>query len=105
MTFINRWAEIISFRKFNWVDFELLDVGIEIDKIAGEIEIRFIVLGLGCCFSFIYSKQQHERFMKNLEERAGMALEEVLEQINSGRIKVPQDNKPDESDANLTGRR
>jgi len=69
MVFINRWAEIITFRRFNWIDFEFLDIGFEIDKIAGEIEIRFIILGLGVVFSFVYSKKQHERFMKNLEER------------------------------------
>ena len=69
MTFINRWAEIISFKKFNWIDFEFLDIGFEIDKLTGEIEIRFIILGLGFVFSFIYSKKQHERFMENLEER------------------------------------
>ena len=67
MVFINRWAEIISFKKFNWIDFEFLDIGFEIDKIAGEIEIRFIVLGLGFIL-FAYSKKQHERFIKNLAE-------------------------------------
>ncbi len=78
VTWTFQWPEIFKFGKWNWVNFDFCNVGLEFSWFRGKsFEGVFILFGVGFYLNW-YDKASRDRF----ERQLGMSFEELMKEIN-----------------------
>ena len=75
---INEWWGVFSPKKFNWVDFHLIDIHVEWDRVHGVFEKELIIFGFGVRFYWIYNSKANEesinKYLSTLESDSWVEL-------------------------------
>jgi len=64
------WSNVIQPWNYNWVEFTLIKFDSEIDKMFGNFELEFALLGFHFEFRITYNQQKNDKEIKRLLNKA-----------------------------------
>ena len=53
ITFFNQWKQLAHLGSLNWIDFDLISISWEIDKMVGDFGIDLAILGFGVHIHYV----------------------------------------------------
>lgn len=78
VTWAFQWHEIFKVGKWNWVNFDLCNISLEVAWFKGKsFDVVFILFGVGFYLNW-YDKASRDRF----ERQLGMSFKELMKDIN-----------------------
>ena len=73
------YSNLFSPTGFNWVEFTLINVRFEVNKMFGQLELDLALLGLHINFSYVYDVKVYKKEVKRLLKLADSPKEGWVE--------------------------
>lgn len=67
ITFFNQWKQLFRLGSMNWIDFDIINISWEIDKMTEDLGINFAVLGFG--FHIHHVSKRMRRYYDGVMEK------------------------------------
>lgn len=73
----NQWDAVFYPKEYNWIDFNIIHLSFETERVHGTREIEFYLLGLGIRLYWVYNEEVNNK--KMLEYKAILDKGEFVE--------------------------
>ena len=69
LTFFNQWLQWVYTGKWNWSEFDLINISFESDRVAGDWRVTIALFGIGAVFTYMTraGAEKWEEVMKDGE--------------------------------------